>query len=156
MAYSGQFQKSDGQKVTVTTQKGPWHLWIGRGCEGVGQLAPGAMINFDAEKTQKGQWRMTGFRTGNGQQSAAPQMQTPGQTLPTPEPTGFDELPPILSNVLAHAITAGAKPEQLPEWAKWTREAIRTFRNVAYASGDPNDPPPPAQYDGPQDGWPGP
>ena len=39
------------------------------------------------------------------------------------------EVPPILSNVLAHAISAGVltKPEDLPEWAKWTQEAIRSF-----------------------------
>jgi len=64
--------------------------------------------------------------------------------------------PPILSNVLAHAISAGVltRAEELPEWAKWTNEAIKAFHAGAspahqarsdidsqYGVGHPDAPP---------------
>lgn len=97
------------------------------------------------------EWNGQAFPRDQGQRSggmqpvsqAAPQVQRPpAQTAPP------QDIPPILSNVLAHAIEKGATPSDMPEWARWTAEAIKTFRN-------PSLPPPAPPAPGP-DGDPGP
>lgn len=80
---------------------------------------------------------------GNG---APPQQPAPRpQARPAPQPAPQADVPPILSNVLAHAIQAGRveSPEQLSEWAKWTKEAIKTFNNPSAPPAAPDYPPVP-------------
>jgi hypothetical protein len=105
---------------------------------------------------QKGQTYQIGYEqrgkyfyllSVNGQQIAQPQSQAPQapapmpqQPMPMPQPMppqpmppqpARQDLPPIVSNVLAHAIQAGAitSPEQMCEWAAWLHEAEMSYRS---------------------------
>ena len=61
--------------------------------------------------------------------AAVPQLQ------PRPPAPPRGDLPPIVSNVLAHAVQAGLikEPHQLAEWAKWIKQAENTYHEGVQA-----------------------
>lgn len=158
---SGSIKDANGQRFSVDKQFLE-HFQVGETCdilwEQVGQyptiVGKGGQLFPHAPQPAPG----SAVQAGPPRNATWP---APAQNPPemTHEKPAADT-PPILSNVLAHAIAAGVitQPADLAEWAKWTNEAIKSFhagvqqrspgnaaRNPEMTDiplGDPNDPGP--------------
>lgn len=131
--------------------------------EALGMFQPGqpANITYEQKTSQNGkQYNMVtavnGAPIGGQAQQvgqAVPQQYqaplAPQQAPPSPAPRNSQDAPPILSNVLAHAIEKGIiqNPKQLEAWAAGTKSAIEAFHTGQVKNdfpgptpnGDPND-----------------
>lgn len=92
---------------------------------------------YNKPYNNKDQWTVSKIDKGGkieALDNAAPAPQNAGHAEPpprTPYTNGNGDIPPILSNLLAHAIASGAikEPAQLAEWAKGVKMAVQVYHN---------------------------
>ena len=134
--WSGSIKGSDGEYYNVPD-------------ECLGNFRVGELINlgYENRQVQKGKWtgkwvRDAKLKNGQPLQTGLPGPVPEYQPNPTPLPVGAAPIapadpapvappPPILSNVLAAAVSSGvaAVPEDLLKWARYLKMAVDVYGN---------------------------